>query len=126
LGVLIQSLFRDPAVHIVEVCEEGEACHVTETGDRVALGCEGNCWDCCDEEVAKEGIGIVPQNEFCEEGLVLPVFLGDFRVRSLILVGGERGRCLGYFENYAADAVALVVLGIYGEGEMPMDSVSSR
>jgi hypothetical protein len=68
----------------------------------------------------------VPQHEFGEEGLVLHVVFGDFRVRSLVLVGGEIGRCRGYFEGDAANAAELVVFGVDGEGEMPMDSVSSR
>jgi hypothetical protein len=49
LDVLFQLLFHDLAVHIVEVCREGEACYVAKPSDRVALGCEENCWDCCDE-----------------------------------------------------------------------------
>jgi hypothetical protein len=64
----------------------------------------------------------VPHNELCEYGLVLSVVLGDFRIRSLILVGGERER----LKSYAADAADLVVFGVDGEGEMPMDFVSSH
>jgi hypothetical protein len=62
---------------------------MSETGDWVALGRGKHCWDCCDEEAAKEGVSIVPQDEFCEEGLVMSVVLGNFRVRSFILVGEE-------------------------------------
>jgi hypothetical protein len=125
LDILLKLLFHDLAVHIVEVCQEGEACHVTKTGDWVALGCEEKCWDCCDEEVAKEGVSIMTQREFCEEGLVLLIVLGDFRVRSIILVGGKIERCLEDFKSDTADAAELVVVVIDGEGEMPMDSISS-
>jgi hypothetical protein len=53
-------------VGVVEVCEEGKACYVSKVCDWVELCGEENCWDCCDEEVVKEGIGIVPQDEFRE------------------------------------------------------------
>jgi hypothetical protein len=56
---------------------------------------------------------------------VLSIVFCNFGVRGLFLVGGESWRGDGYLERNATDAALFVVVGVDGEGQMAMDSVSS-
>jgi hypothetical protein len=56
---------------------------------------------------------------------VLLIVFCNLGVRGLVLVGGEGWRGGGYLERNAADAALFVVVGVDGEGQMAMDSVSS-
>jgi hypothetical protein len=126
LDVLLQIFLCDMSVDITDMVKEGHARHIAETSDGVAHCSEEDGWDRGYEEIAEDGIRIMPNDEIYEERLVLVVVLRNFGVLGLVLVGWEGWRGGGDLERNAADAALFVVGGVDGEGQVAMDSVSLR
>jgi hypothetical protein len=126
LNVLSKLFLCDVSIYIMEMVKKGQARYVAETSDRVAHCGEKDGWDCGNEEIAEDGILIMPEDELFEEGLVLPIVFRNFGVRGLVLLGGEGWRDSGYLECNAVDAALFVVGGVDGEVQVAMDSVFSR
>jgi hypothetical protein len=126
LDVLLQLFLCDLSVDIMEMVDKGQARCIFETSDGVVHYGEDDGWDCGDDEIGEDGIRIIPEDELCEKGLMLLIVFRNFGVCCLVLVGGEGWRDGQYLERHAANAALFVVGGVGGEGQMAMDSVSSR
>jgi hypothetical protein len=86
LDVLFQLFLCDVYIDIMEMVERGQERHDSETGDGVALPGEEDGWYRGDEDIAENGIHIMPKDKLCEKGLVLAVVLRNFRVCGIVFV----------------------------------------
>jgi hypothetical protein len=86
LDVLFQFFLCDASVDIMEMGKKGQTRYVSKTGDGVALCGEEDGLHCGDEEIAEDGICIVPADELRKEDLVLTVVLRNFCVGGLVFV----------------------------------------
>jgi hypothetical protein len=86
LDVLFRLFLCGASVDIMDMGEKGQARHVSEAGDGAALHGEEDGWYHCDEEIAEDGIRIVPKDEIREESLVLVVVLHNLCVCGIVFV----------------------------------------
>jgi hypothetical protein len=84
--IVLELLFRNFSVVVMKVGQEFEARDVSEACDGVLHGGKKDAGYCGDEEVAQDGIYVVPHDEIEAEGLVLPIVFGDLRLGGLVLV----------------------------------------
>jgi hypothetical protein len=117
LYVLFQLFLCDMSLDIMDMVEKVQARNVAKTSDGVVHCGVEDFWDYGDEEIVENGIRIMPEDEFCEAGLVLS---------DLSLWAGKAGGVVGTWNATPPDAVLFVVGGVDGEGHVTMDSISSR